>query len=140
MPEPGFRPEALGPRRVVSVSTARIDEQRMLSISSRGRQLTSNFVLPANIFWNPMPTPSMTASNTAHPMAPFLAARKPPRIARDPPVRNPAAMALKGSSFRLTPLTAQSKVLKRPPQTPKLPPSTGARILTAVMAPMRRSP
>ncbi len=44
------------------------------------------------------------------------------------------------SSFFLTPLTAQSNVLNMPPQTPKLPPSTGARILMAVMAPNRRSP
>jgi hypothetical protein len=37
-------------------------------------------------------------------------------------------------------LTAQSNVLNMPPQTPKLPPNTGARILMAVMAPNRRSP
>lgn len=37
-------------------------------------QLTSNFVAPANIFWNPIPTPSMTASRMAQLMAPFLAA------------------------------------------------------------------
>jgi hypothetical protein len=36
--------------------------------------LTSSFVLPANIFWNPIPTPSITARRTAQPMAPFLAA------------------------------------------------------------------
>ena len=103
-------------------------------------KLTSSFVLPAIIFWNPMPTPSITASNTAHPIAPFLAARTPPRIARDPPVMNPAPIAFQGSSRRRMPLIAQSNVLKSPPQTPKLPPSTGARILTAVIAPIRRSP
>lgn len=40
----------------------------------------------------------------------------------------------------LMPFTAQSNVEKSPPQTPKLPPSTGARALIAVIAPMRRSP
>lgn len=49
-------------------------------------------------------------------------------------------LALYGSSFFLIPLAAQSKVEKSPPQTPKFPPSTGARALIAVMAPMRRSP
>ena len=34
------------------------------------------------------------------------------------------------------PLTAQSKVENMPPQTPKLPPSTGARALMAVIAGM----
>jgi len=37
------------------------------------------------------------------------------------------------SSYR-TPLTAQSNVEKSPPQTPKLPPRTGARALIAVKA------
>jgi hypothetical protein len=32
------------------------------------------------------------------------------------------------------PFTAQSNVLNMPPQTPKLPPRTGARALIAVMA------
>jgi hypothetical protein len=32
------------------------------------------------------------------------------------------------------PFTAQSKVEKRPPQTPKLPPRTGERALMAVIA------
>jgi hypothetical protein len=43
-------------------------------------------------------------------------------------------MAFHGSSFFRTPLTAQSNVLNMPPQTPKLPPSTGARALIAVRA------
>ena len=38
------------------------------------------------------------------------------------------------------PLTAQSYVEKRPPQTPKLPPSTGALAFMAVIAPILRSP
>lgn len=54
-------------------------------------------------------------------MAELRAAANPPRIAREPPVKNPAVMALYGSSFFLIPLTAQSNVEKRPPQTPKLP-------------------
>jgi hypothetical protein len=40
----------------------------------------------------------------------------------------------------LTPLTAQSNVENKPPQTPKLPPKTGALALTAVTAPSRLSP
>ena len=40
----------------------------------------------------------------------------------------------------LMPFTAQSKLLKRPPHTPKLPPRTGARVFRATMAPTRRSP
>ena len=52
--------------------------------------LTSNLVAPANIFWKPIPTPSMTASRMAQLMAPFLAALYPPRIASEPPVKNPA--------------------------------------------------
>ena len=50
----------------------------------------SNLVFSAIILWNPIPTPSITASNTAHPIAEFLAARTPPRTAREPPVRKPA--------------------------------------------------
>jgi hypothetical protein len=53
-------------------------------------RLTSSFVAPANIFWNPIPTPSMTASRMAQLMAPFLAALYPPRIANAPPVKKPA--------------------------------------------------
>src|SRR4051812_35041422 len=61
-------------------------------------------------------------------------------MANEPPVKKPAIMALYGSSFLRMPLTAQSNVEKRPPQPPKLPPNTGARILTAVIAPIRLSP
>ena len=38
------------------------------------------------------------------------------------------------------PLTAQSYVEKSPPQTPKLPPSTGALAFMAVIAPILLSP
>jgi hypothetical protein len=51
-------------------------------------------VLSAIILWNPIPTPSMTARKTAHIMAEFLAALTPPRIAREPPVKKPAMIAL----------------------------------------------
>lgn len=95
---------------------------------------SSNFVFSAIILWNPMPTPSMTANKMAHPIAPFRIARGPPRTASEPPVKNPAMIAFHGSSFFRTPFTAQSNVLNRPPQTPKLPPSTGARALMAVIA------
>jgi hypothetical protein len=122
---------------------------------------TSSRVFSAIILWNPIPTPSITASKHAHPIAEFLAALYPPLIANAPPVKNPAItvklsapaipwqtnichwrhiLALYGSSFFLTPLTAQSNVEKSPPQTPKLPPNTGARALIAVRAPIRRSP
>lgn len=49
-------------------------------------------------------------------------------------------MALYGSSFFRMPFTAQSNVENMPPQTPKFPPSTGARALIAVMAPSLLSP
>ncbi len=76
----------------------------------------------------------MTANRIAHPIAPFRIARGPPLTASAPPVKKPAMMAFQGSSFRRTPLTAQSKVENIPPQTPKLPPRTGARALIAVIA------
>lgn len=62
----------------------------VLSRCTFAGELTSSFVAPANIFWNPMPTPSMTASRMAQLMAPFLAALYPPRIASEPPVKKPA--------------------------------------------------
>jgi hypothetical protein len=54
----------------------------------RGR--TSNLVFSAIILWNPIPTPSITASKHAHPIAEFRAAFAPPLIASAPPVKNPA--------------------------------------------------
>jgi hypothetical protein len=91
-------------------------------------------VFSAIILWKPIPTPSITARRMAHPIAPFRIARGPPRTASAPPVKKPAMMAFQGSSFLRTPLTAQSKLLNMPPHTPKLPPSTGARALMAVIA------
>jgi hypothetical protein len=52
--------------------------------------LTSSRVFSAIILWNPIPTPSITASKHAHPIAEFLAALYPPLIASAPPVKNPA--------------------------------------------------
>ena len=52
--------------------------------------LTSNLVFSAIILWNPIPTPSITASKQAHPIAEFLAALKPPLTANAPPVKKPA--------------------------------------------------
>lgn len=125
---------------------------------------TSSRVFSAITLCMPIPTPSITANRIAHPIAEFLAALKPPRIANEPPVRNPAPterhplalcpsrtparfllgrkhiLAFQGSSFFRNPLTAQSNVEKRPPQTPKFPPNTGARALMAVRAPILRSP
>jgi hypothetical protein len=51
---------------------------------------TSSLVFSAIILWNPIPTPSMTARSMAQPIAEFLAAFAPPRIANAPPVKNPA--------------------------------------------------
>uniref|UniRef100_A0A1Y1KW08 Uncharacterized protein n=1 Tax=Photinus pyralis TaxID=7054 RepID=A0A1Y1KW08_PHOPY len=130
--------------RVVVVSdflSSRIMAHYKLAFSMLGGGCgISSFVPPDNILEKAMPTPSMTASRTAQPMALLRAALKPPRKAREPPTKKPAIMALYGSSFLRMPLMAQSYVEKRPPQTPKLPPRTGARILMAVMAPIRRSP
>ena len=39
--------------------------------------------------FNPIPTPSITASKHAHPIAEFLAALTPPRTANAPPVKKP---------------------------------------------------
>lgn len=114
-------------------------------------------LLSAIILWKPIPTPSITASRHAQPIAEFRAALYPPRMANDPPVKNPAittscqlkvhrgttrpySLALYGSSLCLTPFTAQSNVEKSPPHTPKFPPNTGARALIAVSAPIRLSP
>lgn len=116
----------------------------------------SNRVFSAIMRWKPMPTPSMTASRIAQPMAPLRTALAPPRTASEPPVKKPAMIAFQGSSFLLLvgwvsegykgvleelrralyriPLTAQSNVEKRPPHTPKFPPNMGARALMAVIA------
>lgn len=51
---------------------------------------TSSRVFSAIILCKPIPTPSITANNIAHPIAEFLAALNPPRMANEPPVRNPA--------------------------------------------------
>ncbi len=55
-----------------------------------GKEHTSNLVFSAIILWKPIPTPSITASKHAHPIAEFLAALYPPRIANAPPVKKPA--------------------------------------------------
>ena len=51
---------------------------------------TSSLVLSAIILWNPMPTPSMTAKRHPQAIAELKAARRPPLMARAPPVKNPA--------------------------------------------------
>ena len=78
--------------------------------------------------------------------APRFQERKPQnhrdslRAAKQPPVMKPEMMAFQASSFCRQPLTAQSNVENMPPQTPKLPPVTGARAFIVEMAPTRRSP
>lgn len=62
------------------------------------------------------------------------------RRARQPPVMNPEMIAFHASSFCRHPLIAQSKVENIPPQTPKLPPVTGARAFIDEIAPTKRSP
>jgi hypothetical protein len=62
------------------------------------------------------------------------------RAAKQPPVMKPEMIAFQASSFCRQPLTAQSNVENMPPQTPKLPPVTGARAFIVDMAPTRRSP
>jgi len=54
--------------------------------------------------------------------------------------RNLSSSLAREEPPHLMPFTAQSKLLKRPPHTPKLPPRTGARVFKATMAPTRRSP
>ena len=159
----------------------------MMGLQAEKAGLTSNLVFSAIILCIPIPTPSITPINTAHPIAEFLVALRPPRIASAPPVKNPAitirernfslflkfqrwlqeahvlpqvaricspspmghanrhdywaySLALYGSSFFRMPLTVQSNIENSPPQTPKLPPSTGARAFIAVTAPILRSP
>ncbi|RUS21917.1 hypothetical protein BC937DRAFT_91036 [Endogone sp. FLAS-F59071] len=87
-----------------------------------------------------MPTPSINASSVPLTAAEIAAALAPPRKARIPPAAAPAIMEFHGSSFCLSPFRVQSKVEKRPPQTAKLPPRTGARAFMAVTAPRTRSP
>lgn len=123
---------------IVSAETANLCSQAGANLPSLpllgGGGGSSSFVFSAIILWKPIPTPSMTASRMAHPIAPFRIARGPPLTASAPPVKNPAMIAFHGSSFLRTPFTAQSNVLNMPPQTPKFPPRTGARALIAVIA------
>lgn len=119
---------------IFTYAGARRPSDPILPVLVGGGGGNSSRVFSAIIRWKAMPTPSITANRIAHPIAPFRMARGPPRTASAPPVKPPAMMAFQGSSFLRTPLTAQSKEEKRPPQTPKLPPRTGARALMAVMA------
>lgn len=86
------------------------------------------------------PTPSKTPRRIPHMTPAPNAVLGPPRMAKLEPVKKPAIMAFHGSSFWRTDLTVQSKDVKRPPQTPKLPPRTGARALIADTDPRKRSP
>jgi hypothetical protein len=76
--------------------------------------LTSNFVFSAIILWNPIPTPSMTASRQAHPIAEFLAALYPPRTASEPPVKNPAITVSMLAFFLLLPQLPSGCGSRRP--------------------------
>lgn len=65
-------------------------EEISKSIKGKNGAPTSSRVFSAIILWKPIPTPSITASKHAHPIAEFLAALYPPLIASAPPVKNPA--------------------------------------------------
>jgi len=86
------------------------------------------------------PTPSNTPSRIPQATADPNAAFGPLRAAKQPPVIKPEIMAFHASSFCRYPFTAQSNVENMPPQTPKLPPVTGARAFMVEMEPARRSP
>lgn len=85
-------------------------------------------------------TPSIIAKTQAPKQADLVAAPIPPLAAKKPPVRKPLAIKFHGSSFCLIPFNAQSNVENNPPHTAKLPPKTGERAFTAVIAPIIRSP
>lgn len=87
-----------------------------------------------------IPMPSIKASKPPPTTAEIVAAFAPPRAASTPPVKAPDMIEFQGSSFCRIPFNPQSKVEKRPPQTAKLPPNTGARAFIADTAPVRRSP
>jgi hypothetical protein len=83
------------------------------------RRLTSSRVFSAIILWMPMPTPSITASKHAHPIAEFRAAFIPPLTARAPPVKNPA-MTIRTHRQPKTPLKHPSPSLPSPLNLPSL--------------------
>ncbi|CAD6583109.1 MAG: hypothetical protein ASARMPRED_001227 [Alectoria sarmentosa] len=68
-----------------SISTNMVE-----NIKGRRSMRTSSRVFSAIILCIPIPTPSITANNIAQPIAEFLAALNPPRIANEPPVKKPA--------------------------------------------------
>ena len=74
---------------VEEVEEPKVEGQQVL-IGLCDSVLTSNRVFSAIILLKPIPTPSMTASKHAQPIAEFLAAFIPPRTASAPPVKNPA--------------------------------------------------
>jgi len=86
------------------------------------------------------PTPSNTPSKIPQATADPKAAFGPLRAAKQPPVMKPEIMAFHASSFCRNPFTAQSNVENMPPQTPKLPPVTGARAFIVEREPAKRSP
>ena len=106
------------------------------------------FIPPRTASAPPVKNPAITTQTHGQPSFPLnqshlsrsssLPFLKPPPLLLSSIRTN--SLALYGSSFFLSPFTAQSNVLNSPPQTPKLPPRTGARAFIAVRAPMRRSP
>mmetsp|Transcript_14034 Transcript_14034/g.26977 ORF Transcript_14034/g.26977 Transcript_14034/m.26977 type:complete len:270 (-) Transcript_14034:436-1245(-) len=87
-----------------------------------------------------IPKPSIMA-RIIPPKAPLTSTSFGPLlIAKTPPVSAPAAIEFHGSSFFLIPTRMQSKVLKSPPQTAKLPPSRGDSLRMASSAPFTLAP
>jgi len=105
-----------------------------------GRGGSCGRVLSFMILETKTPTPSNTPNRIPQATAEPKADLGPLRAAKQPPVKKPEAMAFHASSFCLQPLMAQSNVENIPPQTPKLPPVTGARDLITERAPGNRSP
>ena len=63
-------------------------------VGTRRRRLTSSLVFSAIILWIPIPTPSITASRIAQPIAELREALNPPRTAREPPWIEPESAIL----------------------------------------------
>lgn len=79
----------------------------------------------------PIPIPSINANSTAPNAADLRAADGPPLAANTAPVMAPLPIEFHGSSLPRIPIRQQSNVENKPPHTAKLPPSTGALVLTA---------
>lgn len=87
-----------------------------------------------------IPIPSINANKMAPTAADLKAAEGPPLAARTAPVIAPLPIEFQGSSLPRMPIKQQSNVENSPPHTAKLPPRTGALVLTAPMLPYNLEP